>query len=109
MPPPVPTCQKHYGAPLYLQPPMQDLLLLSQHATCQAAASRSTNFAAAAALLRVWAAAQQVDSGADGLSGFLLTSLLAELILKGAVVSGWRQLLLLLCSFVWLSRPSGSP
>ena len=68
-------------------PPLQDILLLSHHEACQAAAGRAPHFAAAAALLRVWARTQALDSGADGVGGFLLTMLLADLVPKGTAVS----------------------
>lgn len=70
--------------------PLQDLLLLSQQEACQAAAAPTPNFGSAAALLRVWARAQGVDSGADGLGGFLLTMLLVDLVQKGTAVRSQR-------------------
>lgn len=65
------------------------MLLLSQHTACQAAAVRAPHFAAASALLRIWARTQALDCGADGVGGSLLTLVLAHLLLKGAAVRGW--------------------
>ena len=57
--------------------------------TCAAVAARCPGFADAAALLRVWAQQQQLSLGADGLSGCLLTLLLAHLVETGKVVSDY--------------------
>ena len=66
------------------------MLLLPHHAACAAEAARAPQFGRAAALLRVWARAQALEGGADGVGGFLLTALLADLLQKGTAVGGGR-------------------
>lgn len=54
---------------------------------CRATAARCPGFSDAAALLRVWARQQQLMTGADGLSGCLLTLLLVHQVESSQTVS----------------------
>ena len=54
---------------------------------CRATAARCPGFSDAAALLRVWARQQQLMTGADGLSGCLLTLLLVHQVESSQPVS----------------------
>jgi hypothetical protein len=54
---------------------------------CRATAARCPSFSDAAALLRAWARQQQLTTGADGLSGCLLTLLLVHTVESSPMVS----------------------
>ncbi|GAB4820593.1 hypothetical protein N2152v2_007639 [Parachlorella kessleri] len=99
-----PQAETGLPTPHYNTSILQDMLLLSQHKACQAAAGRAPHFAAAAALLRVWARTQALDSGADGVGGFLLTMLLADLVQKGAANPGMSAMHLFRTALVALSN-----
>ena len=77
--------------PIALLPPcphvLQDLRMLPLADACRATAARCPNFSDAAALLRVWARQQQLTTGADGLSGCLLTLLLMHAVESSQAVS----------------------
>ena len=73
--------------PFYNAGIVQDMLMIEHAAVMRAAGAAAGGYAHAAMLLRVWAARQRLCEGADGLSGFFLTMLLAHLVQSGRAVS----------------------
>ena len=66
-------------------------MLLRQAEVHKVAAAGAQGFADAAVLLRAWARQQQLDQGADGIPGFLLTALLVHLLEAGQAVRGVQR------------------
>lgn len=64
-----------------------DMLLLEHAHAFATAKAQLPHFAEAAVLLRVWARQQQLSTGGDGFTGFLLTMLLVHLVRQGHAVS----------------------
>ncbi|KAL4426966.1 hypothetical protein ABPG77_009527 [Micractinium sp. CCAP 211/92] len=91
--------------PHYNTSVLQDLLMLPLAEACRAAAARCPHFSDAAALLRVWARQQQLSTGADALSGCLLTLLLAHLVEAGQAGAAMPAVYLFRSVLVALSSP----
>eukprot|EP00887_Chlorella_sp_A99_P002636 scaffold6.g2636.t1 len=72
----------HYNASI-----LQDLMLIEQSEVCKRVAAVVRGFPEAAVLLRIWARQHHLDAGADGVSGALLTMLLAHLAQTGQAVA----------------------
>jgi U3 small nucleolar RNA-associated protein 22 len=90
--------------PHYNNSILQDMMAARHAAAVKAAAARVPRFAEAAVLLRVWARNQQLDAGADGLGGFLLTMLLAHLVQKGVATPGMNAMHLFRTAVLALSN-----
>ena len=68
---------------------LQDMLMLEHTKAIKAIAKKVSALGEASILLRVWAERQRLVEGADGVDGFLLTALLAQLLESGKAVSQW--------------------
>ena len=63
--------------------------MLEHTKAIKAIAKKVSALGEASILLRVWAERQRLVEGADGVDGFLLTALLAQLLESGKAVSQW--------------------
>jgi U3 small nucleolar RNA-associated protein 22 len=78
--------------PRYNSSVLQDMQLVAHRRTVAAVSAAAPHFAEAGVLLRSWAEGHHVGAGSDGVSGFLLTMLLAHLVEKGTAVRTARFL-----------------
>jgi U3 small nucleolar RNA-associated protein 22 len=73
--------------PYYNAGILQDMLMLEHSKNVQGIAAKARRVGEVSVLLRLWAQRHRLLDGADGVDGFFLTNLLAQLLQSGRAVS----------------------
>lgn len=84
---------------------LQDMLLLEHTRTMRTVGKKVPALGEASILLRVWAERQRLVEGVDGVDGFLLTALLAQLLESGKASPGMSAMHLFRTTLMALHNP----
>ena len=88
--------------PYYNAGIVQDMLMLEHSKILKKIAKNAPRLIEASILLRVWAQRHQLLDGADGVDGFFLTNLLAQLLQSGKAVGSFYYILNIYFYFLFL-------
>ncbi|KAL4542017.1 hypothetical protein Ndes2526B_g06504 [Nannochloris sp. 'desiccata'] len=91
--------------PYYNAGILQDMLMLDHSRTLQKIAKNASRLGEASILLRVWAERHRLPDGEDGVDGFFLTNLLAQLLQTGKASSGMSSMHLFRTTLMALHHP----